>query len=119
MVIMQIHLGTAGISNNGIISEALTNGLQKDHLQITAMNGKLRPIVTSRHPGGLAINELAKAVEKYGFFGTYADLIQGFKQPQLVKFAGGMRQNVDAHPQGLDLADCFVYPAGNARLMQT
>src|SRR5690625_7779125 len=76
MVIMQIHLGTAGISNNGIISEALTNGLQKDHLQITAMNGKLRPIVTSRHPGGLAINELAKAVEKYGFFGTYADWIQ-------------------------------------------
>src|SRR6185437_3509156 len=77
--------------------------VEQHHLQIAAVDGKLRHAVASKAPGRLAIDVLAEAIVKAIFARGDGDLGQRILQAEPAQLARGMRQDVDADADRLEL----------------
>src|SRR4051812_6527966 len=58
---------TMRIQVQAVRADALLERLEQDHLQVAAMDRKLRPFVAGAPPKRLAVDQLAEAVEEGGF----------------------------------------------------
>ena len=95
-------------------SGARTEGIEQDHLQIAAMDGELWVLVARCPSQRLPINQLTEAIEKGRVLGRDRDPRQISFKSERGKFFGGMRKQIDADPDRLDVGRRFKYPAGDS-----
>src|SRR5260221_10623270 len=88
---------------HGIGAKPLLDGVEQDLVQIGAMDRKLRPVVAGEAPARLLEDELAVAAVESEFAGLDAMCCELLREAQLAELAHGMRQEVDADAQRLDL----------------
>src|SRR5471032_2805968 len=75
---------------------AFDKSLEQYHLQVAAMNGELRHVVTGKAAGRLAVDVLAEAIVETKFARGDGDLGERILQPERAEFARGMRQYIAA-----------------------
>ena len=93
-------------------------GIEQDPLQVAAVNGELRMIVTRRAAERLLVDQLAKAIEEGRIGGRDRDFGQFLLQTKPGQFLGRMRQQVDADTHGSDFGGRLEDTAGNSGIMQ-
>ena len=97
---------------------ARDESVEQHHLQIAAMDGELRHVVAGKAPGRLAVDVLAEAIVETIFARGDRDLGQRLLQAERAQFARGMRQDVDADADRLELGRRLEDAAGDAGAMQ-
>ncbi len=97
---------------------ARDEGLEQHHLQVAAMDGELRHVVAGKAAGRLAVDELAEAVVEAIFARGDGDLGERIFETERAEFARGMRQDVDADADRLELGRRLEDAAGDAGAMQ-
>src|SRR5690606_25800824 len=117
-VVVLVDPQAAVAGHYAVRAQALAHRRQQRHLQVAAVDRVLGPVVAGRLAGRLAVDELAVAVEEDRLAGVHAQRIQRRQQAQFVEFAGGVRQQVDAHAQRPDLGHGFIDAAADAGLVQ-
>ena len=65
-------------------------------MQIGAVKGKMRPVITGMPAAGLAVDQLTMLIEKGEFPGLDTNLAHRDLQPELKQPAHGMRKQIDA-----------------------
>ena len=113
-----LDAGAAPARDDAIRARTLDEGIEQHHLQVAAVNGKLRIFITGETPGRFGINELAEAVEETIFARGDGDFRQRILQPERHHFLRRMRQQIDADADGFQLRRRFENPAGNSGAMQ-
>src|SRR6202044_2140299 len=98
--------------------DAVAQGLQQQHLQLSAMDRVLWPTISGQQPSWLAANQLPEFVEKAQFPRCQADLSQCVREPKLGKFAHRRRLQIDAHAKRSGVAHRLVHTDRDAGLMQ-
>src|SRR5216684_3575874 len=100
------------------VSSARAEGLEQNHLQVAAMDGELRMLVTRGPAERLGIDQLAEAIEEGRVLGGNRDPRQFRFESERGQFPGGMRKQVDADPDRPDFGRQFKYPAGDSSGVQ-
>src|SRR5579864_8164836 len=95
--IVLLDAGAMMICENAIRADAVPERVEQHHLQVAAVNRKLRMIVTGRAPERLLIDQLPEAVEKGRILGRNRDLRQIGLKAERGELLGRMRQEVDAN----------------------
>src|ERR1700733_3211193 len=95
-IIVLLHADAVMIGENAIRADPALEGFQQHHLQVAAMNRKLRMVVTGPAPERLPIDQLAKAVEEGWVFGLDRHPRQMSLRAGRGKYVGGVRQEFDA-----------------------
>src|ERR1700675_2448496 len=101
-----------------VMSGTGAKSLEQHHLQVAAMDGELRMSVTRGPAEGLAINQLAEAIEEGRVLGGDRDPRQVRFKSERGQFPGGMRKQVDANSDRPDFGRRFKYPAGDSSGVQ-
>src|ERR1700722_10844349 len=95
-VIVLLHADAVMIGENAIRADPALEGFQQHHLQVAAMNRKLRMVVAGPAAERLLIDQLAEAVEEGCIFGLDRHPRQIRFKAKRGEFLGGVRQEVDA-----------------------
>ena len=98
--------------------ESCDHRIQEHPMQIGAVKGKMRPVITGMPAAGFAVDQLTMLIEKGEFPGLDTNLAHRDLQPELKQPAHGMRKQIDAHPQRLVLGHRLIYPTVDALLME-
>src|SRR5205823_3205919 len=106
------------ICDDPVVPGAGAESIEQHHLQIAAMNGELRMIVTGGASQRLLIDQLAEPIEEGRVPGLDREARQRAFEAERRKLLGGVRQQIDADPDGLDLGCRLEDPAGNVRRVQ-
>ena len=101
-----------------LFARSFFEGIEQHHLQITAMNLKLRPFVACVAAGGLAMDELTEAVVKRRLLGGDRNLCERIFQAQLAERLNCMGQQGDSYAHCLYFRRRLINATGDARLVQ-
>ena len=116
--IVLLDTGAAVIGDDAVGARARDERREQHHLQVTAVDREHRPFVAAVAPARIVVDQLAEAVVVADLGGGDRDLGERILQAELGQFLAGMRQQVDADAERLDLRRGLVDAAGNAGLMQ-
>ena len=94
---------------NAVRAQALPYDLKQGQLQLAAMDGYLRPVITCLKAAGFAPDALALPVEIDQFAGLNADVEKWRHGAELIQHTDAMRKQVDANAERLYLSGSFEY----------
>jgi hypothetical protein len=105
-------------ADHAVGAQPLAHRIQQHRVQVAAMDRVLRPVVARGGARRFAEHQLAVGVEEHRLLRAHPDGVERGQQAQLAELARRMRQQVDAHAQGLQFGHRFVDAAGDAGLVQ-
>jgi hypothetical protein len=94
------------------------HGLEQDRLQVAPMDRELGRAVARPLAERFLVDELPEAVEERRLRRLHRNLRDGRLEPKFAQDAHGMRQQIDADADGLDLRRRLVDPAGNTSCVE-
>ena len=103
---------------NAVGADALDRALQQSHLQLAAMDGKLRKGIAGGASARFTPDFLSKLVEVGKRGGFYSFFREQLFEAKLAQLLAGMRQQVDAYAKRLDFVHRLEYFHLDAALMQ-
>ena len=95
----------AGVGSR--VAEPRANRLVDDALQASAVNRKLRHVITGVEPARLAPDLLAETIGIEQLVGADADLVEPRQKPERGELLDGVRQRVDADPELVNAVGLF------------
>ena len=104
----------AVIETHGVRSEPALDRVGQDSVQVRAMNGEMRILVSGEAATGFGEDGLAVPVEVGEFAGLHAITLETLQESQRGQRPDRMRQHVDTDAQRPEFRRGFVYPAGQA-----
>ena len=90
--------------------EPLAHGIQEDLVQVGAMNGKMRPLMSGRESPWLAVDELAVAGEEGVVLRLAGDRRERVLEPELAQLLHRMRAEIDPDPERADIRRGLEHP---------
>ena len=107
-VLLGRHTAVAG--DEVLCSDPLAHRVQQNLVQFGAMDRQVRPLMSGRHPPRLAIDKLAVLGEERVVLRMAAARNQRVLQPERAEFLDGVRTEVDADAERLDLRRRLEHP---------
>lgn len=98
--------------------DALADRIKQQHLQVAAVDRKLRPVVAGELAARFAPDDFAALGGIDQFLRADSAGIQARQQAQFIEFAYRMGQHIDANAKRLDLRRRFIDPAIDTGGMQ-
>src|SRR5262249_25632709 len=105
-------------SDDASLGQSLHGGIEERAMELAAMDAQLGMLVSREAAAGLAIDELAEAVEEDALLVLDRHGAKPRFEAQRGELAHSVGQERDAHAQLLHLARGFVDGAGDAALVQ-
>ena len=110
---------TVHARSNSAGAETLDDGLVEEHLQAAAVHRVLRPLVAGAHAARLGVHLFAVQSDQHQFPGLQPDGVELlWPDPELVELSHGVRLQVDADAERLEVPHGFQHETRHPDLMQ-
>ena len=95
--------------------EPVAHRIQKNLMQVGAVDGKMRPLMPGREPPRLAVDELAVAGEEGIVLRLAGDRRKRILEPELAQLLHRMRSEIDPDPERADIGGGLEHPDAGGR----